>query len=116
MSTYLTQQDVDRAVQEALRQAELKATEFFQDKLEGQDQFPCGFAWCDITGVKGSTKLGKMLIKAGFEISYHRTLQMWNPSRLRVQNVYCLEQGAAAFAKVIKDRLGVDAFMSSRWD
>jgi hypothetical protein len=60
-----TQEQVNAIVKEAQAAAYKAAMEFFYDKLNGRDQFACGFAWTNIYKVKGNTKLGKMLKAAG---------------------------------------------------
>ena len=50
---------VDAIVAEAKTAAREAAERFFQEKLGGVDQYACGFAWVDIFGVKGNTRLGK---------------------------------------------------------
>ena len=65
---------------------------------------------------KGSTKLGKALIAAGFSKSYTGGLEMWNPSGMRCQNVDTLEEGAIAAARLLTEKLGVKAYAQSRLD
>jgi len=60
---------VDTIVAEAKSAAREAAERFFQEKLGGRDQFACGFAWVDIFGVRGNTKLGKALKEAGVKKS-----------------------------------------------
>lgn len=116
-STYLTEQQVERAVVEAQNQAQERAREFFENEMGGKDQYPCGFAWVSVSGVKGSTRLGRMLRASGFKLNSHeRRLQWWNPAGMPVQNMYCLEAGAERFAKVLRDRLGLDCYVSTRLD
>jgi hypothetical protein len=112
-----TKEQVKEIVAEAQAEARKAAEHFFQTKLGGRDQYACGFAWVNIYGVKGSTKLGKALIAAGFSKSYTGGLQLWNPSKMGVQNVDTLEAGADAAAKVLKERLGLDkVYAGSRLD
>ena len=111
-----TKEQVLSFVEGAKQEANLAARKFFQEKLGGRDQFACGFAWVTIYKVKGSTKLGKALIEAGFRKSYTGGLQLWNPSGLHVQNVDTLEAGAEAAAEYLKVTLGVEAYAGSRLD
>lgn len=112
----MTQFQVNEMVREAQQAAEQAAKEFLKNELQGRDQFPCGFAWTNIYGVKGNTKLGKMLAAANVsKNSYERAFQLWNPSGLFVQNVDCLEAGARAAAEVFR-RHGLEAYAGSRWD
>lgn len=103
------------AVAMAKDQAADAALKFFQDKLDGRDQYACGFAWVTVYE-KGSTKLGKELIANGFSKAYDGGLQMWNPSGMHVQNVDTKEVGAEAAARVLTERLGVKAYAGSRLD
>jgi hypothetical protein len=57
-------------IAEARHEAYLAADQFFKDKLGGKDQYSCGFAWVDIFGIKGNTKLGKAFKEAGVRKSY----------------------------------------------
>lgn len=111
-----TQQQVVDIVTQAKLAANIEARRFFHDKLNGQDQYSCGFAWVDIYGVKGNTKLGKMLKAAGLRKDWTgKAFQIWNPSELHVQNVDTLEAGAAAAAKVFQSH-GFQAYAGSRLD
>ena len=110
-----TQDQIDAIVREAKDAAYAAADEFFRTKLKGQDQFACGFAWTNIWGVKGNTKLGRMLKAAGVRQDYTMAFQIWNPSGLGVQNVDTKEAGADAAAAVFK-RYGFDATSGSRLD
>ena len=90
--------------------------EYFQTKLNGQDQYACGFAWVDIYGIKGNTKLGKTLKAAGIERSdYKKCFSIWNPSEHGAQNVDTKEAGALAAQKVF-EKYGFRAYAGSRLD
>lgn len=104
------------AVAIAKEDAYKAAQKFFQERLGGRDQYACGFAWVNVYGVKGNTKLGRELIKNGFRKAYGGGLQLWNPSQFGCQNVDTLEAGAEAAARVLKERLGVEAYAGSRLD
>jgi hypothetical protein len=106
---------VDAIVAEAKQAAEQAARKFFQEKLGGVDQYSCGFAWVDIFGVKGNTKLGKAFAAAGVRKSYTGSYQIWNPAGLGVQNIDTLEAGAEAAAKVF-EQYGFKAYAGSRLD
>lgn len=110
-----TQEQVNGIVAEAKQEAEVAARKFFQEKLGGVDRYSCGFAWCDIFGVKGNTRLGKMLKEAGLRKSYTGSFQIWNPANLGVQNIDTLEAGAEAAARVF-ERYGFKAYAGSRLD
>lgn len=110
-----TQEQVNSIVAEAKFEANQAAAKFFKEKLGGVDQYSCGFAWVDIFGVKGSTKVGKMLTAAGVRKSYTGSFQIWNPAGLGVQNIDTLEAGAEAAAKVFEN-YGFKAYAGSRLD
>ena len=76
----------------------------------------CGFAWVDIYGIKGNTKLGKTLKAAGIERSdYKKCFSIWNPSEHGAQNIDTKEAGAIAAAKVF-EKYGFRAYAGSRLD
>ena len=110
-----TQEQINKIVAEAKAEAFRAADEFFKDKLGGRDQFSCGFAWVDIFGIKGNTKLGKAFKAAGVRKSYTGSYQIWNPAGLGVQNIDTLEAGAEAAAKVF-EKYGFQAYAGSRLD
>lgn len=110
-----TQEQVNEIVAEAREAAYQAAMKFFQERLGGRDQYACGFAWTNIYGVKGNTRLGKMLKAAGVRQDYTKAFQLWNPSALMVQNVDTLEAGAEAAAEVFK-KYGFEAYAGSRLD
>ena len=110
-----TQEQVNQIVKEAQDAAYKAAMEFFYDKLGGRDQYACGFAWVNIHGVKGNTKLGKMLKAAGVRQDYTKAFQIWNPAQMGCQNVDTLEEGARAAAEVFR-KYGFEAYAGSRLD
>ena len=75
----------------------------------------CGFAWVDIFGVKGNTKLGRAMKAAGYEKDYKGAYSIWNPSGLGTQCMSTKEAGARAAAQVFKDA-GFTAYAGSRPD
>ena len=87
--------------QEATLAAIDAATIYFNDTLNGKDQFPCGFSWVKIYDVKLSTKLGKALDAIG-TTSHCKEIQLWNPSNLMIQNVNAKHEGSKAYAKVFQ--------------
>ncbi len=110
-----TQEQVNQIVSEAKDAAYKAAMQYFNDKLGGRDQYACGFAWVNIHGVKGNTKLGKMLKAAGVRQDYTKAFQIWNPSGLHCQNVDTKEVGAEAAARVF-EQYGFTAYAGSRLD
>jgi hypothetical protein len=106
--------------EEMMTAAAEAAEKFFQEKLGGRDQFACGFAWTNIYPKhKGNTKAGraerKVFEALGFEKNYDGAYQMWNPSKMRIQNIDTLERGAAAAAAVLI-KYGFEAYSGSRMD
>jgi hypothetical protein len=91
------------------------AGDYFVEKLDGKDTYPCGFAWVNIHGVKGNTKLGRNMKAAGIEQDYTKAFQIWNPASINVQNVDVKEAGASAAAKVFES-FGFKAYAGSRLD
>lgn len=110
-----TKEQVESIVAEARVEAEQAARKFFQEKLGGVDQYSCGFAWVDIFGIKGNTRIGKAFKAAGVRKSYTGSYQIWNPAGLGVQNIDTLEAGAEAAAKVF-EKYGFTAYAGSRVD
>jgi hypothetical protein len=104
-----TQDQVNAIVAEAKSEAFKAADNFFQTRLGGRDQMACGF------GVKGNTRLGRMLKTAGLRKSYSGGLQIWNPANYGCQNVDTLEAGAEAAAKIF-EKYGFRAYAGSRLD
>jgi hypothetical protein len=75
----------------------------------------CGFAWVNIHGIKGNTKLGKRMKAAGFDKDYTGAYSIWNPSGLGTQCMSTKEAGAYAAAKVYT-AAGFRAYAGSRAD
>lgn len=100
---------------EAEAAAREAATKFFNERLGGQDQYACGFAWVSVHNVRSNSKVGKALQAVGFRKAYGGGLQLWNPSKFPCQNVDTLEHGAVAYATVLK-RYGIEAYAGSRLD
>jgi hypothetical protein len=111
-----TAQQIKDIVAEACSAATEAANLYFHTKLNGRDQYACGFAWVDIYGIKGNTKLGREMKAAGIRKDWSGKLyQLWNPSGHPAQNVDVKEAGARAAAEVLK-RHGFQAHVSSRLD
>ena len=107
-----TQGQVERMIQEAMTAANLAARNALA--IHG-DRDLCGFAWVNIHGIKGNTKLGKILKQAGVRQDYTRAFQIWNPAKVPVQSVGILEAGAEACAEVLR-KYGFEAYAGSRLD
>ena len=111
-----TQEQVNEIVAEANSAAYKAAMEFFYDKLGGKDQYACGFAWVNIYGIKGNTKIGKAFIANGIRKNYNGSAyEMWNPANIGCQNIDTKEAGARAAAEVFR-RYGFEAYPNSRLD
>jgi len=110
-----SKEQIQTIIAEAKHEAYLAADQFFKEKLGGEDKYSCGFAWVDIFGIKGNTKLGRALKAAGVRKSYTGGFQIWNPSGYGCQNIDTLEAGAEAAAKVF-ERYGFTAYAGSRLD
>ena len=93
-----------------------KAAQAFADKyMGGRDSGPCGFAWVNVYKVRSNSKLGKALAEVGFRKSYEGGLQQWN-KWWAGQSVDAAEHGATAYAKVMQEELGLEAYSGSRLD
>jgi hypothetical protein len=103
---------VNAAVAEAQQAAAQAAQDYIRQ--HGEDWY-CGFAWVTVYE-KGSTKLGRALLKSGFKKAYGGGLQMWNPSGHGTQSMSVKEAGASAAARVLTERLGVTAYAGGRAD
>ena len=104
--------NVQSAVAAAEHAAQV-ATKEFLDRVGDNDA--CGFAWVTVE-VKGSTKLGRELLKSGFRKAHGGGLQWWNPSNNPTQAITPKEVGAVAAARVLSEQLGVVARAGSRMD
>lgn len=76
----------------------------------------CGFAWVKVSGVRSNSKVGKVLIAAGFSKAWNGGLQLWNPSGHGTQSISVKEAGAAVYASFLKNQLGLTAYADSRLD
>lgn len=113
--------DTNAIRNEMLTAARDAAEKFFQDKLGGQDQYACGFAWVTVYPEhKGNTKQGRaerqVLEAMGFRKDWTgKAYEFWNPSKHGAQNVDTKEAGAIAAANVLK-KYGYKAYAGSRLD
>jgi hypothetical protein len=110
-----SQAQIENILTEAKTAAREAAEKYFQEKLGGRDQYSCGFAWVNIYGVKGNTKLGKTLKAAGLRQDYTKAFSIWNPSEHNCQNIDTKEAGALAAQKVL-EKYGFRAYAGSRLD
>jgi hypothetical protein len=106
------------AVQEACNEAAIQArsaTKAFLQKHGDRDA--CGFAWVTVYDVRSNSKLGKALAAYGFSKAYGGGLQLWNPSGNPTQSITAKEEGAEAYAAVLKQKLGLEkVYAGSRMD
>jgi hypothetical protein len=107
--------DIIKIKQEALVAAEQAANDYWVNEMDEEDKWSCGFAWVEIFGINGNSKLGRKMKKAGFKQDYKRVFSVWNPSGIGVQNIDVKEKGANAYAKVLKE-YGFEAYACSRLD
>ena len=110
-----TVEDIQQIVAEACAAAYAAADVYEQDNFPNGGWGACGFAWVNIYGIKGNTKIGRRMKLAGVGKDYTGALQIWNPSKYGTQNVDTLEAGARAAAKVL-EHYGFRAYAGSRLD
>jgi hypothetical protein len=107
---------VEMAHVRAMAEAQAAAQAFADKYMGGKDGGACGFSWVDIYKVRSNSKLGKALQKVGFRKSYSGTLQLWNKWWMG-QSVDAAEHGAVAYAKTLKEELGIEnIYAGSRLD
>jgi hypothetical protein len=112
----MTHEQIPQIIEEARIAAREAAEKFFQEKLGGVDQYACGFAWVNIYGIKGNTKIGKAFIANNIRKNYNGSAyEMWNPANIGCQNIDTKEAGANAAAEVFR-RYGFEAYSGSRLD
>ena len=99
----------------ALHEAKHAAYGFAHKYMGGKDGGPCGFAWVNVYKVRKNSKLGKALEAVGFRKSYDGSFQLWN-KWWNGQSVDAAEHGATAYARVMKEQLGLDFYSGSRLD
>jgi hypothetical protein len=97
------------------KDAAYRAADAYENDVMQGGWGACGFAWMNIYGIKGNTRIGRKLKQAGVEQSWDKSFQIWNPSGYPTQNVDTLEAGARAAAEVFK-RYGFTAYAGSRLD
>lgn len=84
-------------------------------RMGGKDNYPCGFAWVNVQGIKLSTKLGKEFAALDFRKSYDGGIDIWNPSGSYVQNMDVKYEAACAYAQVLR-KYGFKATARERMD
>lgn len=117
----LAQSDVNTIVEEARKAARAAVQDYFQNKLQGKDNYPCGFSWVNVFRYNGekirkNSKIGQMLEKAGVtHESYEKSFRLSNPGQYTGQNVDAKMAGSEAFAKVLSNH-GFSAYPADRLD
>jgi len=82
----------------------------------GNDFGCCGFAWLNIYGIKGNTRLGKKMKAVGFDKSWLKgAIYLWSPGNYNGQSLDIHEAGARAAAKIFTG-YGFKAYSGSRMD
>ena len=108
--------NIKKIIEQAKAVANQEANKFFAEKLNGVDQYACGFAWVHIYGIRANSKVGKELTALGITKEYgNKYFLVWNPIDLNVQNIDTQEIGAMAYAKVLQEH-GFKAYAVSRLD
>lgn len=116
MKLDFTTEELSRILTEASESSKQEASEFFNTRLNGVDQYACGFAWVEIYGIRANSKLGKQLQTLGIQKdSYKKCHSIWDPAGLNIQNIDTKEVGARAYAKVLQ-KYGFKAYDGSRLD
>jgi hypothetical protein len=108
----LTVEDLKTLLQASRQAANTASTQFIQQ--HGELGY-CGFAWVNIHGIRGNTRLGKRMKAAGFGKDYTGAYSIWNPSGLGTQCMSTKEAGAIAAAGVFT-AAGFTAHAGSRAD
>ena len=111
-----TSTQIQNIIQEATDAAYKAADAFENTHFPNGGWGACGFAWVDIFGIKGNTKLGRAMKAAGVSKAYNGAYQIWNPSKYPTQNVDTLEAGARAAADVLRKHGFDKAYAGSRLD
>ena len=116
-----TVEDLKTIMQEAKTAAAIAAQSFLDDwnASTGGNQYGepmyCGFAWVNIYGVKGNTKLGRAMKTAGYTKDYTGAYQIYNPAGYGGQSMDVKEAGARAAAQVFEN-YGFTAYPGGRAD
>ncbi len=108
--------NIKEIIEQAKTVANQEATKFFNEKLNGEDKYACGFAWVHIYGIRANSQIGKELTALGITKEYgNKYFLVWHPTELNVQNIDTKEVGAEAYAKVLREH-GFRAYAVSRLD
>ena len=104
-------------VNAAVAEAQQAAAQAAQDYItqHGEDWY-CGFAWVNVYDVRSNSKVGKALAAVGFKKAYGGGLQLWNPSGSWTQCITAKEEGARAYADILRAAGIEKAYAGSRMD
>ncbi len=67
MQKQYTVEEIQTILTQAKISAQNASQKYLDERLGGEDNFPCGFAWVNIYGIKGNTKMGRAMKAAGIE-------------------------------------------------
>jgi len=109
-----TVEQIKDIITEATQAGRVAAADAYE-RNGNTDWDACGFAWVNIWGVKGNTRLGKALKAAGIEQDYTRAFSIWGGKFYSGQSISIKEAACAAARDVFK-RYGFDATVGSRLD
>ena len=110
-----TAQDIAAIVAQAESAARKACEDYIDNKLGGQDSFPCGFAWVEIMNIRSNSKVGRAFSLLGISKLTGKFLYWHNPGGVPVQNVDAKMAGAVA-AKRVLEGYGFDAYAVDRLD
>lgn len=109
----MTTVTIESAVKDAFEAARAASAAIY-DQYNMADA--CGFNWVMVT--PGTSKVARYLKEQGLGRKHHGEpgIAVWNPSRTGSQSITVGEAGASAFARVLREQLGVEALSQSRMD
>jgi len=106
----------------ATKAAVVASAEYFENTLNGKDNYPCGFAWVKFYPEhKGNTKLGRAERNDIMELGYRKEftgngLRLSNPGHYHGQNVDAAYAGAVAYVAKFKEMTGAKIYAQERLD
>jgi hypothetical protein len=107
------QSEVKRIFSYATAAAEVAGNQYIKDNGEN---WPCGFAWVDVKPRNSSfVKLCKAL-NYGRDSDYDKCRKFWNPGGISTQDMYAIQAGAVAFARVLEECGVTGVSVGSRMD
>lgn len=106
-------------IEEILFEADIASTaasnKYLNETLGGKDNYPCGFGWVEIFGVRANSQLGQILTARGIRKDSYRKSFIFHSNTPNVQNMDVKYEGARAAAKVLQS-YGIRAIATSRID